>query len=244
MLLSYKGTVYHGWQVQKNAHSVQAEIEHALATILREQIEVVGCGRTDSGVHAKRYVLHFDCEQELDDNNTVFRFNSLLPDDIGIYNLIKTKDDLHARFDAKIRTYRYFIHFKRNPFLYDRSYYFKQQKEPDIVLMNEFCKQLLTVSDFTSFEKKGSDNTNSLCTVTKAVWTKTENGLQFEISSNRFLRNMVRAIVGVSLMIGCKKRELADILKEVKNKEIIHLSMTAPASGLHLWDVTYPGLKL
>ncbi|MCO5247977.1 MAG: tRNA pseudouridine(38-40) synthase TruA [Chitinophagales bacterium] len=243
LLLSYKGGAYHGWQVQKNAHSVQAEIETALETILREKIEVVGCGRTDTGVHAHRYFLHFDTEQMVD-KNLVYQLNSILPKDIGFYHLFKVPDSLHARFDAEVRTYRYFIHFVKNPFLHDRSYYFRQQKQLDIVLMNEFCRHLLSVNDFTSFEKKGSDNTNSICKVTKAEWSHTEDGLQFEIQSNRFLRNMVRAIVGTSLMIGCKRRNLKEILSEIENKEIIQLSMTAPACGLHLWDVKYLNLKI
>ncbi len=237
--LCYKGTKLHGWQRQNNAPSVQGELEKALSTILREEVETVGCGRTDTGVHAHSYFVHFDTEKVLD-QQTVYALNSFLTEDIAVIEMMTSQDDVHARFSAESRSYQYFIHYRKDPFLSDRSYYFRQSVKPDLELMNEFCRQLLNVEDFSSFEKKGSDNTHGRCTVTRAVWTKTENGCKLDIHANRFLRNMVRAIVGTSLMIGCGKRTLADIMEEVKTQKTIHLSMTAPACGLHLWSIDYP----
>lgn len=237
--LCYKGTKFHGWQRQNNAPSVQGELEKALNTILREAVETVGCGRTDTGVHAHSYYVHFDTEQVLD-QQTQYALNSFLPDDIAILDMMKSHDDVHARFSADSRSYQYFIHFQKDPFLSDRSYHFRQKIKPSIALMNEFCQQLMEVEDFSSFEKKGSDNTHGRCTMTKAAWIETENGCRLDIHANRFLRNMVRAIVGTSLMIGCGKRKLTDIMDEVKMQKTIHLSMTAPACGLHLWSIDYP----
>lgn len=237
--LSYKGSRYHGWQRQDNASTVQAEIETKISTILKTPIEVIGCGRTDTGVHAHSYYAHFDIQFDLPPN---FKqaLNSILSKDIGVYDVMSSNEDVHARFSADVRSYRYFIHYQKDPFLIDRSFYYRYNNIPDIDLMNEFCHQLLAIEDFSSFEKKGSDNKHSRCTVTQAVWTPTENGCYFEIRANRFLRNMVRAIVGTSLMIGCKKTDVVTVMKEVKNQKIIHLNMTAPAQGLHLWSIQYP----
>ncbi len=237
--LSYKGSRYHGWQRQDNASTVQAEIETKISTILKTPIEVIGCGRTDTGVHAHSYYAHFDIQFDLPPN---FKqaLNSILSKDIGVYDVMSSNEDVHARFSADVRSYRYFIHYQKDPFLIDRSFYYRYNNIPDIDLMNEFCHQLLAIEDFSSFEKKGSDNKHSRCTVTQAVWTPTENGCYFEIRANRFLRNMVRAIVGTSLMIGCKKTDVVTVMKEVKNQKTIHLNMTAPAQGLHLWSIQYP----
>lgn len=237
--LSYKGSRYHGWQRQDNAPSVQAEIEAKISTILKTPIEVIGCGRTDTGVHAHSYYAHFDIDFELP---TSFKhsLNAMLSEDIGIYEILKSDDDTHARFSADFRSYRYFIHYEKDPFLIDRSFHFRLSQRPNIDLMNVFCQQLLSIKDFSSFEKKGSGNNHSRCTVTKAEWIPTENGCYLEVQSNRFLRNMVRAIVGTSLMIGCKKTDVTTIMNDVKNHKTILLSMTAPAHGLHLWSIQYP----
>lgn len=237
--LCYKGTTFHGWQRQNNAPTVQGEIEKALLVVLRENIDVVGCGRTDTGVHAHTYFAHFDTELKI--NNSILQaLNAVLPGDISIFEIFSAEEDIHARFSATSRSYQYFIHFGKNPFLSDRSYHYRQAIMPDVALMNEFCKQLIYVEDFTSFEKKGSDNTHGRCTMTHAEWRTTENGIIFEVHANRFLRNMVRALVGTSLMIGCRKRNVEDIMQEVARNEPIHLTMTAPAHGLHLWSIDYP----
>lgn len=237
--LSYKGTHFHGWQRQNNAPTVQGEIEKALQIVLRETIEIVGCGRTDTGVHAHSYFAHFDTEQVLK-KSILQALNAVLPEDISIFEIFTADEQVHARFSATSRSYQYFIHFVKNPFLTDRSYHYRLATMPELDLMNEFCKQLIHVEDFSSFEKKGSDNTHGKCTMTSAEWRATENGIFFEVHANRFLRNMVRALVGTSLMIGCKKRNIEDIMQEVARQEPIHLTMTAPAHGLHLWSIDYP----
>lgn len=237
--LCYKGTNFHGWQRQNNASTVQGEIEKTLLIVLRENIEIVGCGRTDTGVHAHEYFAHFDTDLILNHRH-IAAFNAVLPDDISIINIFKSTEDIHARFTAASRSYRYFIHYQKDPFLTDRSYHYRQATLPNVELMNQFCEQLIHVQDFSSFEKKGSDNTHGRCTMTQAEWRSTENGIIFEVHANRFLRNMVRALVGTSLMIGCQKRILEDIMQEVSEQKTIHLSMTAPAHGLHLWSIDYP----
>ncbi|HUH74848.1 MAG TPA: tRNA pseudouridine(38-40) synthase TruA [Chitinophagales bacterium] len=237
--LSYRGSRYHGWQRQDNAPSVQGEIESKLSTILKKPVEIIGCGRTDTGVHAHSYYAHFDIDFEVP-LNLAHSLNSMLSDDIAVYEILKSDDITHARFSADIRSYRYFIHYQKDPFALDKSYHFRYKNLPNIQLMNEFCQQLLSVQDFSSFQKKGSDNNNSRCSVSKAIWTPTENGCYFEVHSNRFLRNMVRAIVGSSLMIGCNKTDIPSLMNQVKNQKTILLSMTAPAHGLHLWSIQYP----
>lgn len=237
--LTYKGTHYHGWQRQNNAPTVQAEIEDKISLLLKTPIEILGCGRTDTGVHAHSYYAHFDIDFPIP-QNIEHQLNSILSENIGVYEVLKSSEEVHARFSADARSYRYFIHYQKDPFLLEKSFHYRQSNRPDIDLMNEFCQQLLNIEDFTSFEKKGSDNNHSICTVTKAVWTPTENGCYFEITANRFLRNMVRAIVGTSLMIGCKKTDVVTVMNDAKNQKNIHLSMTAPALGLHLWSIQYP----
>ncbi|MCO5232114.1 MAG: tRNA pseudouridine(38-40) synthase TruA [Chitinophagales bacterium] len=237
--LSYRGTNFHGWQRQDNAYTVQAELENKLTILLKSKTDVLGCGRTDTGVHAQSYFAQIDTNKILD-KNFIYALNAILLDDISIRAIHPMVEDAHARFSALSRTYRYFIHYRKDPFLTDRSYFFRQPFKPDIDMMNNFCQQLLSVEDFSSFEKKGSDNNNSICNLFHANWTSTDEGCYLEICSNRFLRNMVRAIVGTSLMIGCKKREEKNIMVEVYNKERIDLSMTAPAHGLHLWSIEYP----
>ncbi|MCO5231613.1 MAG: tRNA pseudouridine(38-40) synthase TruA [Chitinophagales bacterium] len=237
--LSYRGTNLHGWQKQENALSVQEELESKLAILLKREVEVLGCGRTDTGVHAHSYYAHIDSEAVLD-KNFVYALNAILTEDIGVKAILPVVEDAHARFSATTRTYRYFLHYHKDPFLGDRSYFFRQQTKPNIELMNNFCQQLLLIEDFSSFEKKGSDNNNSRCKLFHAEWIATNDGCYLEICSNRFLRNMVRAIVGTSLMIGCGKRESEEIMNEVRNQQMIHLSMTAPAHGLHLWAIEYP----
>ena len=176
--LCYRGSSFHGWQRQKNAYSIQEEVEKALHTFLQEEVATVGCGRTDSGVHARSYYLHFDSDQQLN-QRVVYALNSMLSTDIAVLDIMEASDDVHARFSALSRTYQYFIHHHKNPFLTDRSYQFNSATPLDIDLMNEFCQQLLEVENFYSFEKKGSDNANSICDVTHAQWVKTDDGCYF-----------------------------------------------------------------
>ena len=239
--LSYNGKNYAGWQRQQNAISVQEVIEENLSKILREKIEIVGCGRTDAGVHANQYYAHFDINSEnitteLPDN-FLHRINSMLPEEISISEIFEVKPDLHARFDAENRTYKYFIHFQKNPFLEAQSFLLNMQ--PDIEKMNICIAQLFGEHDFSTFEKKGSDNKTSICTLENAYWETTTNGLVFTIKANRFLRNMVRRITAALLMVGFDKMNEQDLINAVLNKEELNVKMAVPAKGLFLWHIKY-----
>jgi tRNA pseudouridine38-40 synthase len=234
--LSYNGKNYSGWQRQDNALSVQETVEDNLSKLMSETTEIVGCGRTDAGVHAKKYYAHFDSEKELPEN-FLYRINNMLPGDISVYDILTVKSDAHARFDAVNRTYKYFIHFQKNPFIEDQSYLLSH--EPDIQKMNHCIQQLFGEHDFSAFEKKGSDNKTSVCKLENAYWQKTENGLVFTITANRFLRNMVRRITAALLMVGLDKMDEQEVITAVLNKELLNVKMAVPAKGLFLWNIEY-----
>lgn len=237
--LSYNGTAYHGWQIQRNQLSVQEKIELCLALVLKEKISLTGCGRTDTGVHAKQYFAHFESPKTITFDLT-HKLNTMLPGDIAIRRHFPVSEKFHARFDATERTYKYFIHFRKDPFLQDRSFFLKQIR-PDFHLMNETAKMLVGEHDFSTFEKKGSDNETSLCRVTAAKWEKVnENEWVFTITANRFLRNMVRSITGALLSVGTG-RILPDELKQLFSAgELIKNNIAVPAAGLFLWHISYP----
>jgi len=234
--LSYHGKNYAGWQRQNNAISVQEVIEENLSKIFNEPVEIIGCGRTDTGVHAKQYYAHIDTEKDLPEN-LLYRINNMLPDDIAIHEIFKVNDTLHARFDAINRTYKYFIHFNKNPFVEEQS--FLMHQKPNIDKMNRCIQQLFGEHDFSSFEKKGSDNKTSVCKLENAFWQPTENGLVFTITANRFLRNMVRRITAALLMVGLDKMNEQELINAVLNKEILNVKMAVPAKGLFLWQIEY-----
>lgn len=234
--LSYHGKNYAGWQRQNNAISVQEIIEENLSKIFNEPIEIIGCGRTDTGVHAKQYYAHVDTEKDLPEN-LLYRINNMLPDDIAIHEIFKVNDNLHARFDAVNRTYKYFIHFNKNPFVEEQS--FLMHQKPNIDKMNRCIQQLFGEHDFSTFEKKGSDNKTSVCKLENAFWQPTENGLVFTITANRFLRNMVRRITAALLMVGLDKMNEQELINAVLNKEILNVKMAVPAKGLFLWQIEY-----
>ncbi len=234
--LSYHGKNYCGWQLQNNAISVQEILEENLSKIFNEKIEIVGCGRTDTGVHAKQYYAHFDSEKQLPEN-FLYRINNMLPDDVAIHEIFEVKNNLHARFDAINRTYKYFIHFNKNPFIEDQSFLIHQQ--PNIEKMNHCIQQLFGEHDFSTFEKKGSDNKTSVCKLENAFWQATENGLVFTITANRFLRNMVRRITAALLMVGLDKMNEQELIHAVLNKELLNVKMAVPAKGLFLWQIEY-----
>ncbi len=240
--LSYNGAAFSGWQSQLNAPAVQQTIEEALSLVFKKPIDLLGCGRTDSGVHAKSFFAHFDTEVSFEPIALVFRLNSILKNDIGISRICSVNNKLHARFDATLRVYKYFVLFEKNPFEIPFSHYIYGTK-PDIEKMNEAAHLLLGKHDFSSFEKIGSDNSTSICIVSHAEWTKTESGTVFEISANRFLRNMVRAIVGTLLDVGLEDISLEEFKTIIKNKDRSQAGASAPAKGLFLWDITYPNLK-
>ncbi|GAB1451725.1 tRNA pseudouridine(38-40) synthase TruA [Draconibacterium sp.] len=238
--LSYKGTNYHGWQIQPNAISVQQVLEKTLSTVLRETVEVVGAGRTDTGVHASFFVLHFDVLNELNNFETlVYKLNSLLPYDIAIQKIWPVANDLHARFSAVSRTYKYYISTKKNPFRTETS--FKYLLPLDINRMNEAARILAEYEDFTSFSRLHTDVKTNNCKILWAEWEVKNTQLIFTIQADRFLRNMVRAIVGTLLEVGKGKLSLKDFRKIIEAKDRAAAGASAPAKGLFLVDIEYPG---
>lgn len=238
--LSYKGTNYHGWQIQPNALTIQELVMKAFSTILREKIEITGAGRTDTGVHAINYIAHFDSNHsDLDQNkNLLFKINGLLPNDIVIQSINKVNPDAHARFDASSRTYNYYIHQQKDPFLLDTSYFYTQNL--DIELMNRAANLLLNNNDFTSFSKLHTDVNTNNCVVKEAYWKKNDYKLVFTITADRFLRNMVRAIVGTLLDVGKRKIDINDFKQIILNKNRSDAGVSAPAHGLFLVKIEYP----
>lgn len=235
--LSYKGTRYHGWQFQPDANSVQEELNKALSRILQESIQVVGAGRTDAGVHATEMFAHFDSEKVLE-ATYVYKFNSVLPNDIVINSLKKVAEDAHARFDATQRSYEYHIWQGRNPFLLETSWQLHRQ-DLDVDRMNEAARVLLEYTDFECFSKVHTDVKTFHCTVTHAEWKREGQKLIFYISANRFLRNMVRAIVGTLIEVGQGKRSISDFRKVIESKKRSEAGLSVPAQGLFLTEVKY-----
>jgi len=234
--LAYDGTLFSGWQIQNNSVSVQQTIEENLSKILRQNIEIVGCGRTDAGVHAAQYFAHFDYDNLLPEN-FLFRINAMLGKAIAIKNIKTVEDKMHARFSAKKRTYQYFLNFEKNPFL--EQYSFLLHQKPDRQKMEQAMHLLIGTYDFTTFEKKGSDNQNSVCTVYDVLFLEKDAQLIFRITANRFLRNMVRAIMAGILMVGLEQISFEEFEKTFKNKEKLHLKLIVPAKGLFLWEIEY-----
>ena len=235
--LSYNGKNYHGWQIQPDAISVQEKINNALSTVYQKDIQIVGAGRTDTGVHASQMFAHFDIDKLIDDN-LEFKLNSILPNDIFIKAIFLVDDEKHARFDALSRSYEYKIWLGRNPFLLDFSWQIHSQK-PNIALMNEAAKLLLDYEDFESFSKVKTDVHTFNCNVTEAFWIQKENQLTFHISANRFLRNMVRAIVGTLLDVGLDKISISDFKNIIESKNRSNAGLSVPAKGLFLTQIKY-----
>lgn len=237
--LAYRGTNYHGWQIQPNASSVQEEIERRLSQLMgNKPVSVVGCGRTDTGVHASYYVLHFDADRELDTNQLVYKLNKMLPDDIAIFSAQKVSNEFHARFSASLRTYHYFIHQQKNAFLQD-SYYLGSTIDFDA--MNQAAQLLLGKQDFTSFSKLHTDVKTNICTVSQVKWNQvSESSWYLEISADRFLRNMVRAVVGTLLEVGYGNLDKAGLLQIIASKDRGEAKLSVPAKGLFLVDIRYP----
>ena len=238
--LSFKGTHYHGWQVQANATTVQGTLNRDLSIILGEKIEVTGAGRTDTGVHAKVFYAHFDSEKDnlQQDTNLVFRINGKLPKDIAVHEILEVKDDAHARYDAISRTYEYHITRVKNPFLTDLAHYI--YGELDFEAMKSATTLLLSVSDFTSFSKVDTDVKTNICTINRAEWDIDKEKILFTITADRFLRDMVRAIVGTMLDIGFGRLQPENLLKIIDKKDRSAAGASVPAKGLFLVDVQYP----
>lgn len=239
--LAYKGTNYFGWQYQPDAISVQETLNKALSTLLKTNIDILGAGRTDSGVHAKEMFAHFDYETEIDTQKIVHKLNSFLPKDIAIFDLIKVHNDAHARFDATKRTYEYLIHTKKNAFESDDSWYYSLPL--DVEKMNEACKILFEYTDFECFSKTHTDVNTFNCKIFEANWKQNEDKLVFTIAADRFLRNMVRAIVGTMINIGSGKVSLNDFRKIIESKNRSKAGFSVPAHGLYLTKIEYPYLS-
>lgn len=236
--ISYDGTAYHGWQVQPNGHSVQAELQRCLSTLLREEIAVTGAGRTDAGVHARCMVAHFDIEQPIDEGQLTYKLNRILPRDISVQKVWEVPNDLHARFSAVSRTYHYYIHTQKDPFL--RSYSCELHYSLDFAKMNEAAACLLQYEDFGAFCKSHADVKTTLCQVTQARWVQQSSySWYFEISANRFLRNMVRAVVGTLIDVGRGRLTVEDFCKVVEGKKRTDAGESMPAHALFLEDVSY-----
>ncbi len=236
---SYDGTKYAGWQIQPNATTVQEVIEKQLSVLLRTNIETLGAGRTDAGVHAREMYCHFDVREEITDTkDLILRLNKTLPFDIAVQDLFEVRCDAHARFDATFRTYEYVITKVKDPFLINKAYFFN--RELDIDLMNKAAKILFDHIDFTSFSKANTQVFTNNCTVTEAYWRRENNLLIFTITANRFLRNMVRAIVGTLMNIGLGKISIEDFKKIIEQKNRSNAGESVAACGLYLIKIAYP----
>jgi len=240
--LSYDGTHYHGWQSQPNAVTVQDKIEKALSLLLRSTLKITGAGRTDAGVHARQMFAHFDAEISLDTDDLVYKLNSFLPKDIAIQQIFPVKPDAHARFDAVSRSYAYYLHRHKNPFLKNYSWHFK--KDLDISKMSEAASYLLLFDDFKSFSKTHTDVKTYICNIKKAYWEQTDEQLIFYITADRFLRNMVRAIVGTLIEVGLGKIDIEKFVQIIKARNRNKAGFSVPAHGLFLEKIVYPESKL
>ena len=236
--LSYDGTAYHGWQIQPNGSSVQETIEKALSTILRTEISIVGAGRTDTGVHAKMMIAHFDTDVKFDAKELPRRLNCFLPSDIAIQKIEPVADDLHARFSATKRSYEYHLVTEKDVFCTETAYFYPGALDFDA--MNEAASKLFNYIDFTSFSKLHTDVKTNNCTIFEARWEQiSPSHWVFHISADLFLLNMVRAIVGTLLMVGTKKITVDDFCKIIESKDRCKAGTSAPAHGLYLTNVIY-----
>ncbi len=237
--LSYNGKNFFGWQRQPNQLSVQEVIEDALFKLNHNKlIQVVGCGRTDTGVHAKDYVLHVDLNPNFYNTDLLFKLNRILPDSVSIESITLAPADFHARFSAKSRTYRYFIHQQKDPFATDFSLYFPTRL--NFEAMNEAASHLVGKKDFTSLSKLHTDVKTNICDVSVARWVQTDkNSAYFEITADRFLRNMVRATVGTLLEVGTGKIHPIDVISILEEKNRQAAKMSAPGHALFLWEILY-----
>lgn len=240
LFLRYKGTNFHGWQIQPGSDTIQKTLDDTLSLVLREEIKTTGAGRTDAGVHALFFCAHFDSPKEnIDkDNKLIFRLNRLLPSDIAVSSIKKVTTDANARFSALSRTYEYHITRTKDPFRTEYAWYVHGAL--DVTTMNEACSILLKYSDFTSFARLHSDNKTNICRLMSASWTETENSLVFTIRADRFLRNMVRAITGTMIEIGFGKLSLDDFKDIINARDRGKAGKSAPARGLFLTDIEYP----
>lgn len=241
--LAYNGTAYHGWQIQPNAVTVQECLDKALSTYFRQPVVSLGCGRTDTGVHASAFFAHVDLLQVDEDKigRSITGVNSLLPYDIAVKRIFKVDDEAHARFDATSRAYQYHLHFHKDPFKLDRSWLYKGKL--DVAAMNAAAEILQQYTDFSCFSKSNTQTFTNNCKITRAVFEPQEDGLVFTIEADRFLRNMVRAIVGTLVRIGSGEMEAGEIRNIIESKNRSNAGQSVPACGLYLVRITYPFVK-
>ena len=237
--LSYKGTHYCGWQVQENAVTVQQKLNEVLSVLLQKPIDTVGCGRTDTGVHARDSYAHFDTEISFESKEGfLYRMNKILPKDIAVLDIIPVTENAHARFDAAKRTYKYYISKVKNPFLQDTAWYFTQ--DLDLKAMNAAAQQLFKYTDFSAFSKSNTQTKTNNCKIYEVEWTLLDDKLIFTICADRFLRNMVRAIVGTLIEVGTAKITIDQFCKIIEAKDRTKAGQSAPAEGLFLEKIEYP----
>lgn len=236
--LSYNGKAYHGWQIQPNAISVQEVLEKGLSTLLKEPIATMGAGRTDAGVHATQLFAHFDTETLFDIKTLIYKLNSFLPEDIAIKSIFKVKANSHARFHATSRQYLYRIALEKNPFNKEQAFLLKPKLNID--KLKAATKILLDYKDFQCFSKSNTDVKTYHCNIMKAEWSLVENELHFIIKADRFLRNMVRAIVGTLINIGIDKIEVETLHDIIKSKNRSEAGFSVPAHALYLTKIEYP----
>lgn len=236
--LSYNGQAYHGWQNQPDAISVQEVVEKGLSLLLRQTIAIVGAGRTDAGVHAKQLFAHFDIDKTIDSKELQYKLNSYLPRDIAIRAIFQVPADAHARFDAVSRTYLYRISPKKNVFSFDFAYHFKPFLDVD--KMNNACKILFEYTDFECFSKVNTDVKTFNCKIMEAHWKQVDDEFHFTIKADRFLRNMVRAVVGTMINIGTGKIAVDDLHAIIKSKNRSEAGFSVPAHALYLTKIDYP----
>ncbi|MDO3628672.1 tRNA pseudouridine(38-40) synthase TruA [Mucilaginibacter sp. BT774] len=256
--LAYDGTDFHGWQVQPNAVTVQEVLNDALYTVLRQPIETIGCGRTDTGVHARDFFLHFDVGSTVNSQwsmdkqaigpgpstidliKTANSLNAILPNTIAIKRIIPVDAEAHARFDATSRSYEYHVHFNKDPFKINHSWQLRDK--PDIALMNAAARIIMEHTDFSCFSKSNTQTYTNNCKITRAEWVYSKHCLVFHITADRFLRNMVRAIVGTLMQVGRKEIQPEDVRAIIESKNRSNAGTSVPACGLYLTEVKYPYL--
>lgn len=236
--VSYKGTNYSGFQIQQNANSVQAEIEKALKIFYKEDFKLTGSSRTDAGVHALQNFFHFDTESELADAS--YHLNAILPADIVVKKIFLVKPDNHCRFNALSREYAYTIYQQKDPFLQDRAYFFPY--EINIELMQEAANELMNHQDFAAFSKRNTQAKTTICTIFSSKWEEKENVLIYNVISNRFLRGMVRGMVGTMLQVGRRKISLDQFINIIQSKDCTKADFSVPPQGLFLLKVQFPSL--
>lgn len=237
--IEFDGTAYSGWQIQPHSPSVQQTLEEALALFLRQKVDVTGAGRTDAGVHAAQMIAHFDLEECQDCEWIKHKLNGILPPDIAVHGVYPVSPDAHARFDAVSRTYKYYVTLDKSAF--QRNYSWYLLNEPDFELMNSAAKLLLSTVDFTSFSKLHTDTKTNDCHVTEAGWERLSDGRWvFTITADRFLRNMVRAIVGTLMEVGRHRMTVDEFKSVILSKDRCQAGDSAPAQGLFLYKIEYP----